>query len=103
MNTITLPHWKRFPWLLVVALLVAGVWALCLTAPALAQSPITVDDWQTEQTLTLTTPGVVSSTTTGTVIQGTVVTTVLTVQTGDIPRGVSFAVETLALWGRFAL
>jgi len=83
MNTITLLHWKRFPWLLVVALLAAGVWALCLTAPALAQSPITVDDWQTEQTLTLTTPGVVSSTTTGTVILGDERDLIIVLTAGD--------------------
>ncbi|MEJ5311578.1 MAG: PKD domain-containing protein [Anaerolineae bacterium] len=70
MNTVALPYWKRFPWLLVVALLATGVLALCFTAPVLAQSPITVDDWGTEQTLTLTVPGVVSSTVTGTVMLG---------------------------------
>ncbi|HNT75904.1 MAG TPA: Ig-like domain-containing protein [Anaerolineae bacterium] len=70
MKSLDLQHWKRFAWLMAVTVLAAGMWALGPTSPALAQSPITVDDWETTQSLTLTVPGVVSSTVDGAVILG---------------------------------
>ena len=63
-------HWERFTWLMAVVLLAAGMWLCLPTSPALAQSPITVDDWETTQSLTLTVPGVVSTTVDGVIILG---------------------------------
>ncbi|MFN2285839.1 MAG: LamG-like jellyroll fold domain-containing protein, partial [Anaerolineae bacterium] len=63
-------HWKRLIWLIAVTLLAAGMWAFCPISPVLAQSPITVDDWETAQSLTRLTPDVISSTVTGAGILG---------------------------------
>ncbi len=65
MKNIESQYWKKFAWLMAVTLLAAGMWLCLPTSPALAQSPITVDDWGTGQSLSLTVPGVVSSTVDG--------------------------------------